>query len=320
MHSAQLQSLLTLAGKAAKIAGNYIANINHDEITVNYKAGGSTLASQVVTQVDIDCEKLIYSAFKDSCTQFNIAFLGEESADSFAINQHPRLSKPYFWCVDPLDGTLAFTENVPGYAVAIALVNQQGQALLGAVYNPRTDELYQAIANQPQLAIKQKLFKNQQPWQPLLPSPLKTNTQETTPALSVFFDRSFQNFFYYPKLIKELEQRALALGYSGINIENQAGSVINAIQVLENAPACYFKLPKKERGGGSIWDFAATSALANAASIWVSDIYGKPLNLNSAESLFMNKSGVIFAHGDQLASDTELAKIIMEIAEHFNPL
>lgn len=310
MNRSQLQSLLTLAGQAAQKAGNIIANVDREQLIVGHKTGGSSLASQVVTQVDIDCEKLIYTLLKKSCEQFNLAFLGEESADTIAIDQHKRLSAPYFWCVDPLDGTLAFTENVPGYAVSIALVNQQGQALLGVVYNPRTDELYQALAKQstiklPNIDPTVKLLKNQQPWQ-------LTQLQTTNTSLSVFFDRSFESFAYYPELIKLLEMHALALGYTNITIQNQAGSVFNAIQVMENAPACYFKLPKKEQGGGCIWDFAATSAIASAANIWVSDIYGKPLKLNSAETLFMNKNGVIFA------SDETLAGTIIELSKKFN--
>ena len=37
-----------------------------------------------------------------------------------------RLRADYFWCVDPLDGTLPFIEGRPGSAVSIALIARDG--------------------------------------------------------------------------------------------------------------------------------------------------------------------------------------------------
>ena len=76
---------------------------------------------------------------------------------------------------------------------------------------------------------------------------------------------------------------------------------MNACQVLESRHACYVKLPKKEEGGGSIWDYAATACIANEADTWVSNVYGQDLELNRRESTFMNHQGVVFASNKKIA-------------------
>ena len=80
-----------------------------------------------------------------------------------------------------------------------------------------------------------------------------------------------------------------------------SGAVKNAWQVIESNQACYLKLPKKEDGGGSIWDFAATACIACETGTWVSDIHGQPLALNRRDSTFMNHKGVIFASNNTIA-------------------
>jgi len=85
---------------------------------------------------------------------------------------------------------------------------------------------------------------------------------------------------------------------------------MNAIGVLENAPACYVKLPKPQLGGGSLWDFSATAAITQALSTQdlasssqaccaVSDYQGAPLDLNRSDSNYMNHKGVLYSSGLQ---------------------
>ena len=56
-----------------------------------------------------------------------------------------RFENEFYWCIDPLDGTLPFTEQVDGYAVSIALVSREGIPVLGVVYNPEKNDLYTAV-------------------------------------------------------------------------------------------------------------------------------------------------------------------------------
>lgn len=297
-----LEQLLVLAAKAAEQAGRYIAKFDRNTLQINNKGGYNSKASQVVTQVDLACEAIIFEQLQPSCEQFNIAFLGEESVSNYTISQHPRLSKPYFWCVDPLDGTLSFIENVPGYAVSIALLNQAGAPILGVVYDPVQHVTFQALTIQNDLGNDAVLLKNSKPWSLEFTSSEKSKPQ----MLSLYFDRSFTHLPIYLRIIESLKQRAVKLGYDGIEVYVQAGAVMNALQVMSTAPACYFKFPKSTSGGGSLWDFAATSAIAKAAGIWVSDIHGKSLQLNAPETLFMNQNGIIYASDQYIANEIML--------------
>jgi len=65
-------------------------------------------------------------------------WLSEESDDS-----NTRLSKDYVWVVDPIDGTKAFIQNKPEFTISIALVHLS-KPVLGAIYNPITEELFEA--------------------------------------------------------------------------------------------------------------------------------------------------------------------------------
>jgi len=48
------------------------------------------------------------------------------------------------WIVDPLDGTTNFAHRYPHFAVSIAL-EHEGEVVVGAVYDPMRDELFEAI-------------------------------------------------------------------------------------------------------------------------------------------------------------------------------
>jgi 3'-phosphoadenosine 5'-phosphosulfate (PAPS) 3'-phosphatase len=66
--------------------------------------------------------------------------------------------------------------------------------------------------------------------------------------------------------------------------------------VLENGPACMLKFPKKENGGGSIWDFAATACIYQELGLSATNFTGGRLDLNRKNSTFMNHEGVFYAN------------------------
>ena len=77
---------------------------------------------------------------------------------------------------------------------------------------------------------------------------------------------------------------------------------MNACWVLERPAACHFKFAKPQAGGGSLWDYAATACLFQEAGAAVSDVYGDPLDLNRADSTFMNHRGAVYASDAELAA------------------
>ncbi len=262
---------------AAKKAGALITQHAHQPIAVQQKKGGGQLASQVVTEVDHLSQTLILEVLAPTCITYDLALLTEESTDD-----KQRLKKDCFWCIDPLDGTLLFIESTAGYAASIALVSRSGIPQIGVVYDPVRQTLYSAVRGQ-------GVFRNGQPW--VLPSSDVTAEK----SLTLVCDRSLVQRADYPNVIEALEQMANKLGLASVHVINQGGAVMNACWVIENHPACYFKFPKSQDGGGSLWDFAATACLFHELGAIACDFHGQPLDLNRADSTFMNHRGVIFA-------------------------
>jgi|TARA_B110000116_G_scaffold135414_1_gene117421 fructose-1,6-bisphosphatase/inositol monophosphatase family enzyme len=281
------QQLCELAKQTAVKAGQYIASVDLTDITIDRKDTGSSLSSQVVTQVDRYCDQLIRDCLQQSCDRFELALLSEESSEVQERQDKNRFTEDYFWCVDPLDGTLPFTLGKPGYAVSIALVSKAGQAVIGVVYDPDAKNLYHAIEGQGAYVNNQAICIN-----------ANLTSAET---LTVYADLSFKKYPHYQQVQSLLHSVAVSVGCHEVQEIYGNGAVKNACAVLFNPKACYIKYPKKSAGGGCLWDFAATACIIKEAGGWVSDIYGNSLDLNRCDSLFMNHNGVVFCSSEKLA-------------------
>lgn len=278
----QLSELESIAIKAATRAGKMIRAKTKEDLQVLHKEGGSSLASQVVTAVDLESQRLILESVEPTLDTFELGLLSEESPDDSS-----RLRYDHFWCIDPLDGTLSFTKGTPGYSVSIALVARDGTPRIGVVFDPATSTLYHAIH-------QQGARRNGSLW--TLPNPSPDS------PLTLMIDNSFIAQASETTFRDQLEKAALKSGNHGTQIIDHAGAVLNACWVAEHPSALYFKPPKSQPGGGSLWDFAATTCLFQELGLHVSDFHGKPLNLNPSGETFMNHCGVLFASNPTLAS------------------
>ena len=281
----QLKTLCNAAIQAAQEAGRWIEKFDRNNLKYDFKNAGSSEASQLVTEVDIASEQIIRSHLQNIPLPIDIAFVGEESSLTGSNQAQERFEKPYFWCVDPLDGTLPFVEGRSGYAVSIALIEHSGKPLIGVVYDPTHQVLYHAIAGQCSYRGLTRF----------------TQIKRHATSLEVHADASFKTHSKYESTVTTLENCAQTLSLNNVKFIYGSGAVKNACHVIDSTQACYLKLPKDHDGGGSIWDFAATACIAQEAGAWASNIYGQPLALNHRESTFMNHEGVIFASNDQIA-------------------
>ncbi|WP_298555825.1 inositol monophosphatase family protein [uncultured Algibacter sp.] len=267
-----LQHLTNIAIEAALSAGNIIQKHMNTDVVVEQKEGGSTYASQVVTKVDRACETIILSHLKPTCKTFDIGLLSEETEDDKS-----RFEKDAFWCIDPLDGTLAFINKQPGFSVSIALTAKDGTPLIGVVFNPSTQTLYHAIKSN-------GAYKNNNPW----------NIKNTNDYLTYLTDKKLKDTPKSTEIQKILNRHQANLGLKNIKEISGKGAVMCAISVLENGPACFLKFPKKELGGGSIWDYAATACIYTELGLLATDFNGEPLDLNKKDGTFMNEKGVYY--------------------------
>lgn len=276
-----LRYLEECACDAALAAGRIIATRRPE--TIDVKTGGNSYASQVVTEVDRAAETCILELLKTPLRRFDLGVLSEEHVDDGS-----RLDKEFFWSIDPLDGTLFYIESEPGYAVSVALVGRDGSPIIGAVYDPWHDQLYSA-------AMGLGASLNRQVW---TTTPATVNT-----SLSVFTDQSFAASADYEPVTAALAKLAHKMGLEGVVMHDSGGAVINACNVLRTPSSCYFKFPKPQLGGGSLWDFAATACLFSEARAIATDMHGKCLDLNRRDGTFMNHRGVLFASDRELADE-----------------
>ncbi|MBO6524727.1 MAG: inositol monophosphatase family protein [Balneolaceae bacterium] len=266
--------LKEIAIKAALAAGQHIKKYMDEDVTFEKKVGGTNYASQVVTKVDRECENIILSHLLPSCDTYNLALLTEETEDDGS-----RFKKEFFWCIDPIDGTLNFINKEPGFSVSIALIAKDGTPHIGVIYDPNTDTLYHA-------AKGHGVFKNESLWK----------ISNRNDYLTYVTDKRLKDTPLLTELKALLQKYVDELGLKGFEEMSGGASVINGIRVLEHGPACMIKYPKKETGGGSIWDFASTACIFQELGLPVSNFGGGKLDLNRKDGTFMNHQGVFYAN------------------------
>ncbi|MCW8932598.1 MAG: inositol monophosphatase family protein [Gammaproteobacteria bacterium] len=276
-----LTTLSRYAISAALQAGELVQNHIDKRFNHYSKQGADSLAAQIVTEVDFLAQEKILKILSETCQLYDLAILTEESEDD-----RTRLDKDYFWCIDPLDGTLYFSKNEPGYSISIALVSKSGESILGVIYDPYDDRLYTTIKGQKSLVNQNTIngFSN-----------------KDKEVVTILCDRHYFQDQIYNEFIDKLSQLFAKEGYHSIKTLANGGAVKNAMGVLEYSPACYFKFPKEQTGGGCVWDYAASSCFFTGDAV-VTDIKGNRLNLNPMGSVYMNHCGIVFASNQKIAN------------------
>jgi len=277
-----LAVLADRASAAALRVGRWIATVRPAHVSV--KSPTSSPAAAIVTDVDRQAESMLVADLSDTLAEFELGLLTEEQADD-----RSRFARDHFWCIDPLDGTLPFTEDRFGYAVSVALVSRDGEALLGVVHDPRSDTLLRAVRGgevDPSIDLAERL-----------------GVSRDDNTLALYCDRSLLASQALPAVRHALETVAARRKLRNVAIKDGAGAVMNACQVLADPPACYLKFPTDGPGGGSLWDFAATSCLLGEAGASARDFYGQPLDLNRPDSTFLNHRGILVCSDARLATE-----------------
>jgi myo-inositol-1(or 4)-monophosphatase len=97
------------------------------------KAGGDP-----VTEADLAIDAFLKQHL--TAARPDYGWLSEESADD-----RSRLSSARSFVVDPIDGTYGFVKHRPQFTIVAAVV-EAGRPVAAAVYNPITEEMYEASA------------------------------------------------------------------------------------------------------------------------------------------------------------------------------
>lgn len=123
------RNLLT---ETVRAAGEIAARAYHADSAKVWDKGGS----HPVTDADIAVNDYLSEVLQKARPDYG--WLSEETKDDLSRHRQKRC-----FVVDPIDGTRAFIDRKPGFAVSVAVI-EDGQPIAGAVYNPLKDEMYTA--------------------------------------------------------------------------------------------------------------------------------------------------------------------------------
>ncbi len=123
------KQLLDIAKKAALIASNFLKK-SHDSKEVIHD-----IVRDVKIKGDKESEKLIID-FLTKQTFFSV--ISEESGFI------PNKNENYTWIIDPIDGTLNYSRNIPFSAISIALWNNKNP-ILGVIKDLNSNDIYSGI-------------------------------------------------------------------------------------------------------------------------------------------------------------------------------
>ncbi|KAJ3016777.1 Inositol monophosphatase 2 [Thoreauomyces humboldtii] len=140
-HFAYLETALHIARAAG--ATVLTAYRSRNTLHIDLKGGND---ADLVTQVDRGVEHQIFTYLRTQHPGHR--FVGEEGTAESGVSETGITSKDSVptWVVDPIDGTTNFVHGFPFVAVSIAVV-VNGVPVVGVVYNPILDEMFQAVRN-----------------------------------------------------------------------------------------------------------------------------------------------------------------------------
>jgi len=240
--------------EAARVAGAKILEVYGRDFEVEYKGDDSPL-----TEADKAANQVIM-AFLDSRYP-GMPVISEENRE---IAYGERRDWRRFWLVDPLDGTKEFIKKNDEFTVNIALV-ENGQPILGVVYQPVNDTLYLGVEN----AGSWRIEKGGNP-QVIMGGPHYLEKDQ----VQVVASRSH--------LTPEVEAFVQELREQGKEVDFlSAGSSLKLCLVAEGAADVYPRF-----GPTMEWDTGAAQAVAAAAGKQV-------LNAETRKPLSYNKENLL---------------------------
>src|ERR1700739_2933180 len=114
--------------KATEAGAKELRHYFNSDFKISNKEGINNL----VTEADHASEKAIFAVIKNEYPDHFI--LSEEAGEI-------KMDSEYKWIIDPIDGTVNFANGLPICCVSIG-IEQDGEMILGAVYNPFIKEFY----------------------------------------------------------------------------------------------------------------------------------------------------------------------------------
>lgn len=227
-----------LAQSIARQAGQQALEMfrHRDQLVIESK-GLQDMVSAADRDTELYIRSQVLACFADD------GFLGEEGG----------LDRPdaaYLWVIDPIDGTACFVNGMHAWCLSIAVMHE-GQAVIGVVFDPNSDEMFHAC-------VGQGAFVNQQPLQ------AHGATHVRDGVLGVGFSHRVPVSAFVPFLDRLLSgggmfirngSGALMLAYVA------AGRLIGYYEPHINSWDCLAAIVLVREAGGEVNDFLADNGL-----------------------------------------------------------
>jgi 3'(2'), 5'-bisphosphate nucleotidase len=252
---------MSIALGLAREAGAAILDLYQGPLDIQQKAGADD--REPVTQADTLANEIIVTRLKQEFPDDGI--LAEESLDTLH-----RLDKRRVWMIDPLDGTTGFIEGNGDFAVQIGLT-ENGECVLGVVYQPLTGVLYRAIRGEGTW-IERPDYE---------PVQAHVSDHQEISTMRLAASRSHRS----PRMDKVVQA-------IGLKEEVRRGSVgIKVGLIIEQQCDLYIHLSPRTKQ----WDTCAPEVILHEAGGRLTDLFGQPLRYNHAE--VQNRNGVVASNG-----------------------
>jgi myo-inositol-1(or 4)-monophosphatase len=128
--------MLETAIVAARLAGQRAME------EINYIKASVKNATELVTQADARCQKIIIDRIKENYPDHG--FIAEEGDGGKMFTQPPRGGEQLWWIIDPIDGTNNFAHRMLFFTVSIAVM-YEGEPIVGVIFEPATESMFAAV-------------------------------------------------------------------------------------------------------------------------------------------------------------------------------
>ncbi|MDD6143857.1 MAG: inositol monophosphatase family protein [bacterium] len=204
-------------------AGEMIVNARQFDVEI--KEGHANF----VTTVDAAVEEYLKGELARLCP--DASFIGEEQENA-PLGDEPT------WIIDPIDGTTNFIHDFRFSSISVALV-EQGKPVLGAVYQPYTQEMFHAVRGEGAYLNGQRIH-----------------------VKNMSFEQALVGFGtspYNPELAEKSLQAALQFLLQSSDIRRGGSAALDLAYVAAGRQDIYFELLLKP------WDYAAGALLVEEA-------------------------------------------------------
>jgi myo-inositol-1(or 4)-monophosphatase len=235
---------LELIVDAAHEAGELASALRRRGLEIEYKPGDST----PVTNADLAADALLTERLRAARPDYG--WLSEETADD-----PDRLTRRRLFVVDPIDGTRAFLNDKPWWAVSIAVVDGH-RPIAGAVFAPQLEETYAA-------AVGEGATLNGRP--------IQASSATVIEDCGMVADPRLFTLPHWPR------------PWPGMRVEQRNSTAYRMCLVAAGLfDAAVTLVPKHD------WDLAAADLIAGEAGCFVGNHTGAPFTYNGARPVQAN--------------------------------